>query len=99
VLSGDTGGSAGDVTRVGVFARGTESDYKKVQLKSSTGNKMPDAPAVRPLNLCRSSTLVGVPSEFHTFPGFVILTSAYMIMDSEISRCLRSISVSPNFAP
>jgi hypothetical protein len=34
VLSGDTGGSVGDVTRVGLFARGTESSYKTMQLKS-----------------------------------------------------------------
>jgi hypothetical protein len=64
VLSGDTGGSGGDVTRVGVFARGTESDRKKVQLKSSAGNKMPDALALWPLNLCRSTTLVACRQGF-----------------------------------
>jgi len=41
VLSGDTGGNAGDITRVGLFARGTESGYKNIAENKVVGRKWP----------------------------------------------------------
>jgi len=43
VLPGNTGGSAGDVTRVGIFARDTESGYKEhtaeIQYREENGRR------------------------------------------------------------
>jgi hypothetical protein len=86
VLSGDTGGCAGDVTRVGLFARGTESgDQEQLKSKYWEGNGRRARRSFKPVVFLntggvREHGVLMLRALRHTVPGFVILTSAHKIM-------------------